>query len=450
MNENPSSQKDWHPYRPALIRLQQDPPNPLGRRLLWTLLLLLLFVATWAAFGRLDVVAMAPGKLVPDGRIKIIQPADAGIVREILVHEGQRVDKGQVLMRMEALETDTDIQTLQQEATRQRLALRRIIAELEDRPMQARPDDPETPFAEAAARCEANRNAQAAALEEARSELLKARREKAVALQQQRAIAAVLPSYREEEQALQQLAAKGHSGRLQATEKRRARIEQEQQLATQQQLVSAAEASIQLWEHRIERLVADYRQGLREEQERRQTRLLEVSGQLKKLHIRHRHLTLRAPQDGVIKDLATHTDGTVVQPGTILATLVPEGGGLEAEVWVANEDVGFVHPGQPVQLKLAAYPFQKYGMLPGTLVRVSADAKTTLDIAGKDNGASDTPPRYRALVRLEARALESEKTRYPLTPGMQVQAEILLGSRSVADYLLSPVQAAWHEAGRER
>src|SRR5206468_12806742 len=85
-------------------------------------------------------------------------------------------------------------------------------------------------------------------------------------------------------------------------------------------------------------------------------------------------LELRASQDGVVKDIATHTAGTVVQPGTVLITLVPKGEVLKAEVWVSNQDIGFVHEGQPVNLKLAAFPFQQYGMLQGTIERVSADA----------------------------------------------------------------------------
>lgn len=450
MAENYPSMEEWDHYRPALIRLQRNPPSPLGRRLLWVSILLLVFVMVWAVLGKLDVVAVAPGQLVPNGRLKIIQPAEAGIVREILVHEGQQVSRGQVLMRMEALEAEADLDILHQEIVRVRMALRCIAAQLEGRPMKAGPGDPEDLFSEVAARCDANREAQAAALAEARSELLKAKQERIVAQQQKRAIVTLLPTYKEEEQALARLAAKGHSAKLQALEKRRKRIEQEQELAVQRQLVSSAEASIKLWEQRIESLIADYRQQLHEERARSQTRLLELSGRLKKLRNRHRHLVLRAPEDGTVKDLATHTNGTVVQPGTILATLVPQGGELEAEVWIANTDVGFVRSGLPVQLKLATYPFQKYGMLQGTVVWVSADAKAPSDTGFESVDLVNGSYRYRALVRLDRQALESGGAKYPLAPGMQVQAEIVLGSRSVADYLLSPVQAAWREAGRER
>jgi HlyD family secretion protein len=165
-------------------------------------------------------------------------------------------------------------------------------------------------------------------------------------------------------------------------------------------------------------------------------------------------LELKASQAGVVKDIATHTAGTVVQPGTVLLTLVPQDDVLRAEVWVSNQDIGFVRQGQPVKVKLAAFPFQKYGMVEGTVEHVSADAADG-NTQGQQNGSADkgartAPLTYRALVALKAMQLEQDHERLPLTAGMQASAEILLGTRSVLEYLLSPVQKAWHEAGRER
>ena len=136
-------------------------------------------------------------------------------------------------------------------------------------------------------------------------------------------------------------------------------------------------------------------------------------------------------------------------------TLVPAGGRLVAEVWVGNDDIGFVHPGQAVKLKLAPFQFQKYGMVEGTVERVSADAteapsaNTRSDaLTGRDRPMG--PLAYRAVVALKDQALESDGARFALGAGMQVGAEIHLGTRSILEYLLSPVQRAFHEAGQER
>ena len=114
-------------------------------------------------------------------------------------------------------------------------------------------------------------------------------------------------------------------------------------------------------------------------------------------------LELKAPQAGVVKDLATHTTGTVVQPGTVLLTLVPQDEILRAEVWVSNEDIGFVRQGQPVKLKFAAFPFQKYGMVDGTVEHVSADAAD--NNTGNGNTQTDSSKKnqllYKALVALK-------------------------------------------------
>ncbi len=136
-------------------------------------------------------------------------------------------------------------------------------------------------------------------------------------------------------------------------------------------------------------------------------------------------------------------------------TLVPRDETLIAEVWVGNQDVGFVRPGHKVKLKLAPFQFQKYGMVEGVVDHVSADAteapspNTRSDaLTGRDRPMG--PLAYRALVQTKARVLETAGERYQLAPGMQVTAEIHLGTRSVLEYVLSPIQKAFHEAGRER
>ena len=153
----------------------------------------------------------------------------------------------------------------------------------------------------------------------------------------------------------------------------------------------------------------------------------------------------------MVKDLLTHTMGTVVAPGSVLLTLVPAGEELQADVLVRNLDVGFVRTGLPAQVKVATYPFQKYGLVAGTVVHVSPDAAEPA--AGNRSGDEDAVPAsngYRVRVALLRQSLAFDGASLPLTAGMQVEAEIRLGERSVLEYLLAPVRKAWHEAGRER
>ena len=224
---------DPQAFHPPLIRLQHSAPNPQGRRLLWALLALLAFLIVWALVGRLDIVAVADGKLVPASYLKIVQPSEAGIVKEILVREGETVRAGQVLMRMDALMTEADdLSAIATEHARRRLQLIRIDAELSGRPLPAPADAPATLAQEAAAQYRANREALAAALAEERSSLVKAQQELAAARQQKERLEAVLPHYREQDKAYEKMVKEGFAGGLMGSDKRRERIEKEQELAT--------------------------------------------------------------------------------------------------------------------------------------------------------------------------------------------------------------------------
>lgn len=446
-----TSTADYRIFHPPLIRLQQTAPNPQGRRVLWALLALLAFLFVWALVGRLDVVAVAAGKLVPASYLKIVQPAEAGIVTEILVREGDAVRAGQVLMRMDALATDADLQALATDHARKRLQLARIDAEIAGKPFAAPPDAPVALTREAAAHYRANRQALAAALAEENARLVKAQQERAVAVQQRTRLQTVLPYYREQERAYTNLVQQGFAGALMGGDKRRERAEKEQELATQEHLIASTEAGIEQSRKKLIQIEADHLRGLHGERQEAQSAFDRLTHELVKQQHRRMLTELAAPQDGVIKDLATHTAGTVVQPGTVLASIVPRNERLKAEVWVSNEDIGFVRPGQPVKLKFATYPFQKFGMGQGTVEHVSADAQSEEEARDKGLAANgQSALRYKALVTLASSTLGMDGVPYPLTVGMQTTAEVLLGQRTVAEYLLSPVRKAWHEAGRER
>ena len=441
-------------FSPALLRLAETPPNPLGRRVLWTLLLLCTGLVAWAALGQLDIVAVTEGKLIPQSYLKIVQPAESGIVKEILVREGDTVRAGQPLLRMDPLVTDADARSLLDDRQRKQATLARIDAELADRSYRPSPDDPRELAAEVAARYLANRTALSAALSEERTRLARARHELASAEQVQARLGATLPHYVAQDEAFARLAQDGFVGQLMASDKKRERLEREQEQRVQAHLVEAARAGLHQSERRLAQIDSDYRRALHGERNDIRSQLDRLAQEIAKQSHRQALLELKAPQDGVVKDLATHSVGAVVQPGTVLVTLVPKDDALSAEVWVANDDIGFVRSGQAVKLKFAAFPFQKYGMADGTVRQVSADAADSgpgIAAATADRSGGRSPPLvYRALVALDAMQLHADGARLPLAAGMQTQAEILIGRRTVLEYLLSPVQKAWHDAGRER
>lgn len=448
-------QADPADFQPALLRIQERPPAQLAGWMLRILVGLLAGIALWAVFGQLDIVAVADGKLVPSSYLKIVQPAEQGIVREILVKEGEAVGEGQVLIRMDAVLADADTRSLQSDFDNKRLALRRVDAQLSGARLARAQGDPPELYAQLSAQYEANVRAYENALAQERSLLDKAKNDLAAAQSTKTKLEQVLPHYFEQEQAFIKLEKDGFAGRILATDKTRERVEKEQDLRTQEFIIRSNRALIEQSERKIAQITADYRRQLRTERVELAAQADKLRQELAKQAHRQNLLELRAPQAGTVKDLATHTVGTVAAPGTILMTLVPQGDTLIAEVWVGNQDVGFVRPGQDVKLKLAAFQFQKYGMVEGVVQHVSADAteapsaNTRSDaLGGRDRPMG--PLAYRALVELKRQDLAVDGARYALSPGMQVSSEINLGTRTILDYVLSPVQKAWHEAGRER
>lgn len=440
-------------FSPPLLRLQEAPPNPLGRTVLWLLLIFLGGLLLWAILGRLDIVAVAEGKLIPESYVKIVQPAESGIVKDILVREGQSVKAGQVLMRMDTLISEADTKSIDADYQRKRLALRRIEAELSGAPFTMEANDPVGLAEEIGAQYQANRTAFEAALAEEHSRLIKARQELAAAQQIKRKLEDTLPHYRNQDKAYEKLVKDGFAGSLMGSDKKRERIEKEQEVQTQSFVIESARASIFQSEKKLAQIDSDYRRQLHAERNETQGLFDKLAQEVTKQAHKQELLELKASQDGVVKDLATHTTGTVVQPGTVLLTLVPQNEILRAEVWVSNEDIGFVRQGQSVKLKFAAFPFQKYGMVEGVVEHVSADASDNNTGNGNtqtDSARKNQPLVYKALVALQRMNLEMDGERFVLSAGMQTNAEIRLGDRTVMEYLLSPVRKAWHEAGRER
>lgn len=446
---------DLHAFSPGLLGVEHTPPSPLPRVVLRGVLFLLCGMLAWTVWGRLDIVAVAEGKLVPVSYLKIVQPAEAGIVREIAITEGEHVAAGQVLVRMDANLSQADSKTIHNELQHKSLELRRIEAELAGRPFQVQSGDPTDLFRHIEAEHLANRHALEDALAEERATLDKSRQELAATREIRHKLEQTLPAYRAQEQAYARLGQTGFAGNLMVLDKQRERIEQEQDLRAQEYTVQSLQAAIDRSEKRLAQIASGYRQKLQAEKIAVFADLQKLRQEWAKQQHRASLLELRAPQSGVVKDLATHTPGTVVAPGAVLMTLVPNNETLQAEVWLRNEDAGFVHKGQPVKLKLAAYPFQKYGMADGGVVQVSADASepsygnavTPLQ-SGHANATAQLS--YRTLVSLQTQTLGTDGDRLALNPGMQVVAEIRLGDQTVLEYLLSPVRKAFHEAGRER
>lgn len=445
----------WHD---PLRLIQTDAPSETGRIVLWSVSILVLALIVWAAFGQLDIIAGAEGKLAPQTLVKIVQPAEAGVVKQLLVEEGDSVKTGQVLARLDPTLASADKAGIASDLHIQHMQARRIAAELADQPMLPKAGDDPALYAQVQSQYAAHKRAFTDSLDQEKALLTKAEHERKSATEILNKLEQTLPTYKRSAEAFARLEKEGFMGGLAAADKQREAVEKAKDLDAQQSTVAALNATIAAQQKKISQLQSTYKSELQKELADIKAKIAQLQPNLDKTLYKEGLMELRAPQDGIIKDLATTTVGAVVQPGTVVLTLVPQGEQLYADVNIKNEDVGFVRVGQGAQIKLAAYPFQKYGMLTGKVIHVSADASESnkANTADKTNSGNDSNPAaggltYKARVQLDSQILQSPQgNRLQLTPGMQIVAEINQGKRTVLEYLLSPVQKAINEAGRER
>jgi HlyD family secretion protein len=311
--------------------------------------------------------------------------------------------------------------------------------------LPARRGDAEHPFT-------ARRRALADAIAQEEQAATRARHDRAAAQQVRDKLAATLPSYRQSAESFTKLHSEGFVGELMANDKRRELIEREQDLKTQEATPQALDAAIAQSDNRITQLRSQFRSQLLGERVEAEAAVARLAQETAKAGFRSGLLEVRAPVAGTVQGLTTTTLGAVVPAGAQLLTVVPQGDQLRAEAVLANDDIGFVQVGQRAQVKLAAYPFQKYGLLEGKVIRLSADAVEPTE-AAKATGSAYAAPQlaFKAVIELDEQSLKPPNGEsLKLTPGMAATIEIHQGRRTVMEYLLSPVQRVGSKAGRER
>ncbi len=433
----------------ALFEIETADPARGSRTVLKAVCALFAILLLWSMVAKLDIVAVAQGRLVPQTYVKIVQPAYAGIVREILVEEGTKVSQGQVLVRLDPTVAAADTSATERELQLQQLQLRRIEAELVDQPIPRESGDDATLYSQVAAQYTSHRQSFLDAIGQESAARERARRELTAANELLKKLDATLPSYEKTARAYQKLANDNLVGAIQAEERQREAIEKAQDLEAQRATVASLEASIAQSDQRLAQVRSSYLNDLHNARLETISAITRLEQQQQKFAFQQGLLELRAPQAGIVKELATTTVGAVVQPGTVLLSLVPQDEPLLAEVSIENQDIGFVAPNQRVRVKIAAYQFQKYGMLEGVVKTVSADSATAARNESEAS-AGEYPLTFKALVQLDDQQLKAGTLTLPLAAGMQLSAEIVQGKRTVLEYLLSPVQRVVSEAGMER
>lgn len=445
-NERKKSRKKYkeEEFLPAALEILERPPSPLGRAIQWTIIAFFTIAVLWAIFGRVDVVASAPGKVLPRERVKVVQAPDVGVVRAIYVADGERVEKGDAL-----IDLDPTNAAAEQAQAREQLAIAEIDLARGEALLafingaEAVFDDSDVD-ARIAARQRALIRAQIAEYAAQTETLAKQREERAadiaVVESQVAKLRETLPMVREQLTTREALLEEGFSARLVVLEvkERHVAMEKDYQIARDQ--FTKARAALEAVDRQVDQLREEFRKTVLAELAEAEARARIAREDLNKAELRRRQQSLKAPVDGVVQQLVVHTIGAVVKPADPLLVVVPGEGELIVEAMILNKDIGFVAPGDPVEVKLEAFPFTKYGVIDGVLEGVSGDA-----VQDENLGLV-----YQARVKLDRQTIMVNGREVSLSPGMAATAEIKTGTRRIIEYLLSPLLRYRDEALRER
>lgn len=422
-------------FLPAALEIQATPPSPIGRAILWSILLFTGTAVAWASLGRIDIVAIAPGKLIPAGYSKVIQPLETATVQAIQVQDGQRVEAGQTLIELDSRITEADLKRLQEEQRRAEAEHQRLqrLARWSEQQQQPPPEDSDDLL-------RARIQEQRARLHALQSERGKIEAERDAIRKQVEKLKAILPIVSRRAQGLEQLSEQKMAAESQYLELEQQRLETQHDLYAQEQKVEELERSVQEVEARIEHAQKAFRKQTLEQLQEAEAKLNAANQELQKADTRHRAMTLTAPVAGRAQQLAVHSTGAVVTPAQALMVIVPGQRQLEVEAQLLNKDIGFVREGQPAEIKIDAFNFTRYGVIPAQVTGISDDA-----VPDEKQGWV-----YKVRIAPERTHIDIKGKKVELTPGMTVTAEIKTGDRRIIEYFLSPLLKGLDESVGER
>tara|TARA_B100000446_G_scaffold39961_1_gene35602 strand:- start:2401 stop:3804 length:1404 start_codon:yes stop_codon:yes gene_type:complete len=435
-------------FLPAALQIQEQPPSPHGRILGWSLMALFAIGVVWACVGEVDIVAVAEGKIISSGRSKSIQPLEKGVIKAVLVKEGQTVRAGQALVELDQTLSRAEQTRLTQQLRfiERNLARKRAMATA----LQSNSDKPSLKLDHDKFSID-ERLAQQSLLqqewhdyrsqvatvvsqvEERKASLLA---NKALVTQLQK----TLPLVDRQANALKQLFEKQLAPEMDYLTLEQSRIEQQQSLSNYQALAFQYRASIETAQQQLNAIRAEATASTLSELNELTQQFNELTQQLAKADDINQKQTLYAPVDGTVHQLSVFTVGGVVMEAQELMQVVPYDDFLEVEAVLENKDVGFVKRGQRAEVKVHAFPFTKYGVIDSEVIDITSDA-----VVDEQRGLV-----YKLRVKMDESELLVNGDRVELIPGMLVSAEVKTGKRQLIEYVMAPLLRYSQESVRER
>jgi hemolysin D len=428
-------------FLPAVLELQETPPSPIGRAIGFTVITLFVLAVVWSCFGKIDIVAVAQGKIVPSGHSKVIQPFETGIVRAIHVADGQTVKQGDVLIELDATESGADTDRLRNEIMTIRVEAARIRAVLDGKSEFKAPSGADQQL------IALQKNMMRDQLAEHKAKLSAAD----LQIEQHQAmlesvdanilrLEKTIPLLSERLKALEEMLAKNYVSRTSYLELQEEHIDKVQELSALNRQRDGEIAALNEAHQNRGILESEFKQELLTQLSSLETQEKSYIQEIRKAENRTGNQKLLAPIDGVVQQLIIHTVGGVVTPAQELMIVVPEEDRLDIEAWVENKDIGFVYTGNKAEIKVEAFPFTRYGTIDGEITILSKAAVPLEEVGAV----------YAARVSMDKSVMQIEGKEVELSPGMNVTVEIKTGTRRLIEYFLSPILRGINESVNER
>ena len=436
-------------FLPPSLEVLEKPPHPAPRVLLWVTVAIFIVGVSWAILGKVDIITSAEGKIIPGGKVKVIQPLEKGVVRAILVNDGEFVRAGQSLVELDQTQNIADLSRTRNELTfvNHRLARRKILSEWleQDNPL-------EITFGKIREQLSGRKLAIDARLlyeewrslvsdiETLRSQLSERKSElntSAIIIQQYQATIPLLQSRVDAIQYLYEQKVVTRMEYLTLEEERQRQLHAlDAEISRSEQLASA----ITSVERQISATKAKNLSDVLVQVDDLERQRESLEQDLAKLTDIGNKMILTSPVDGTVKGLAISTVGGVVNEAEVLMEVVPLDVVLEVEAFVGNQDIGYVMEEQTAEVKIHTFPFTRYGVINAKVEAIAKDA--TVD---EKLGLI-----YKTRLSLEDNTIMVDGRLTQLMPGMAVTAEIATDKRRLIEFFLAPLLRAKQESLRER
>jgi len=435
-NPKPSSQQSLgsreRSLLPESIHVEEELIPDFVRPALSLVAVIVVLFIIWAAVTNLKEVARAPGEIIPSGDIKVVQHLDGGAISEILVEEGQLVEKGQVLLRVSGSKATAELSQMTARLDGLRLREERLLAVTEGK---LKPDfdaleigkpgmvttQRDIYLAQLAARA-STLDILDRQIEQRRQRIVQQKTALSVAKEHQ-SLTTELSDMRED------LASRRLVNRSVLLETRRAKVTAMGEVDRLREEIGISQQELAESVSRREDAQNQLRQQALVELGAVRTEIAELEGAVSRLQGQVERLEVRAPNRGFVHDFQIYNVAQVIEPGAMLMQIVSEKPVLEAEVRISTRDIGFVKVGQHVNLRATSFDYARFGVAKGILKKISPSS-----LLGEDK-----QPYYRGIVELDNPFVGDAADHYTLQPGMSVEADILTGEKTLLTYLTKPV-----------